>query len=388
MGMGYSDDRPMHVCLDYQPAVAQRAGIGRYTRLLARHLAPWAGGDDALRLFYLDFTRRAEAPDLAGVASTAWRLLPGALVQQLWKRADWPPFDALAGRADVFHFTNFIIPPLTRGRAVVSIHDMSFARLPECAESANRAYLDARIGRTIRRADAILTLSQFSADEIVALQPAAAGKVHVAYPGVDEGFARPSGAAVGAVRRRFGLERPYLLSVGTLEPRKQFPLLVAAFDALDRSDLDLVVAGMPGWNCETILAAFKQARRAGQIHYLRYVPDADLPALYAGATLFALASRYEGFGFPPLEAMACGTPVVSSPGGSLAEVLGEAALIVPEYTVDAWRDGLRQALDDADLRTRLTAAGAGRVLRYRWAETARRTWAVYRQVAGLSGGAA
>ena len=129
----------MDICLDYQPAVAQRAGIGRYTRQLARGLARLRGAGDRLRLFYLDFARRAAPPDVPGAVAFPWRRLPGALVQQLWKRAGRPSFDRLAGPADLYHFPNFIIPPLRRGRAVVSIHDMSFLRLPECAEARNRA---------------------------------------------------------------------------------------------------------------------------------------------------------------------------------------------------------------------------------------------------------
>ena len=376
----------MQVCLDYQPAVAQRAGIGRYTRLLARHLAPLAGQADELRLFYLDFTRRADPPDVPGAVPHAWRLLPGALIQQLWKRAGRPAYDRLAGAADLYHFTNFIIPPLARGKAVVSIHDMSFARFPECAEARNRSYLEAQMGATIRRADAIITISHFSAGEIAAFHPGAAGKIHVTYLGIDASFVRPPQTVIDDARRRLGLERPYLLSVGTIEPRKQFPLLVESFDALDRNDLDLVIAGMPGWNCEAIFRAFAGARRARQIRYLRYVPEGDLPALYAGAEVFALASRYEGFGFTPLEAMACGAPVVVSPGGSLAEVVGDAAVIVAEADPGAWRLALARVLDDSALRRRLQAAGLEQARRYRWAETARQTWDVYRRVLNQTAG--
>lgn len=374
----------MQVCLDYQPAVKQRAGIGRYTRLLAQELPRLMGQDDALRLFYLDFKRKAAIPDVPGAESRAWRLLPGACIQQLWKRAGWPPYDMLAGSADLFHFPNFIIPPLSRGRTVVSIHDMSFARLPECAEARNRAYLDARMASTIARADAIITISHFSAAEIVACHPAAAGKVHVTYLGVDESFRPPERDTIADMRQRLGLPRPYLLSVGTIEPRKNFPLLVEAFEALDRDDIDLVIAGMPGWRCEGIFEAFAKSRRARQIRYLSYVPDSDLAALYGGAEAFASTSLYEGFGFTPLEAMACGTPVASSAGGSLAEVLGEGALIVTEYTSEAWSAALSRMLDDHSLRTRLCAAGLRQAAGYRWCETARHTWEVYQQVMGQS----
>lgn len=376
----------MHVCLDYQPAVAQRAGIGRYTRQLARHLAPLRGADDRLRLFYLDFARRGDPPDAPGAEPAPWRLLPGALLQQLWKHADWPDFGLLAGPADLYHFTNFIVPPLRRGKAVVSIFDMSFARLPECAEERNRDYLAARIAATIRRADAIVTISRFSADEIVALHPAAAGKVHAIPLGIDAGFARPTPERIASLRRALGLERPYLLSVGTIEPRKNYPFLVKVFEALERDDLDLVVAGMPGWRCDPIFGAFRASRRARQIRYVSYVADADLPALYAGAELFVLPSLYEGFGFPPLEAMACGTPVVASNGGSLPEVLGAAAEIVADFEIDSWRSALTRLLDDSSLRRERALRGREWVRRYRWEETARATWAVYRRT-NDSGGA-
>ncbi len=374
----------MQLCLDYQPAVAQRAGIGRYTQLLARHLAPLLAPDDELRLFYLDFSRRATPPGVPNTIPTAWRGLPGALVQQLWKRLRLPPFDLLAGNADLFHFPNFIIPPLRRGRAVVTIHDMSFMRLPECAESKNRRYLEARIADTIERAAAIITISHFSAFEIAALFPQAVGKLHVTHLGIDASFTPPPAAAIAATRQRLGLTRPYIVSVGTIEPRKNFPLLVKAFDALERDDIDLVIAGMPGWNCETIFNSFKEARRAGQIRYLSYVADHDLTALYAGAAAFALASHYEGFGFTPIEAMACGTPVVTAPGGSLQEVAGTAALLVPDYEVEAWRSALATILDDEPLRQRLVQAGLAQAGNYRWQKTAAETLKIYH---GLLAGA-
>jgi glycosyltransferase involved in cell wall biosynthesis len=379
----------MDVCLDYQPAVAQRAGIGRYTRLLAQHLAPLSGASDPLRLFYFDFKRRGDAPAIPGARNQPWRLLPGGVVQQLWKRVGWPDFATLAGAADLYHFTNYIIPPLRRGCAVVTVFDMSFARLPQFAEARNLAYLQARLGPTLERADAILTISQFSAREIAALHPAAAGKLHAIPLGIDASFAPPSPAAVAAVRRRLGLERPYLLSVGTIEPRKNYPFMSDLFDAIADDSLDLVISGMPGWQCEPIFAHLAAARRRDRIRYLRYVADADLAALYGGAAAFVVTSHYEGFGFPPLEAMACGTPVLASPGGSLEEVLGDAAVIVPTFELEAWRPALRRLLDDTALRDGLIRRGLARAATYRWAETARRTWEVYRALgaATRAGGA-
>ena len=142
---------------------------------------------------------------------------------------------------------------------------------------------------------------------------------------------------------------------------------------------------MPGWRCEPIFRQMREARKAARVRYLRYVPDGDLAALYAGATVFALPSHYEGFGFPPLEAMACGTAVVSSAGGSLPEVLGDAALIVPSWQVADWVAALQPLLEDGARRAALAARGPAWASRYRWENTARETWEVYRRVAGRGG---
>lgn len=371
----------MQVCLDFQPAVSQGAGIGRYTRELAQRLPAFGGPDDALSLFYFDFRHAATAAGLPGVRERAWRWLPGACVQQSWKRLGWPPYNWFAPGADLYHFPNFIIPPLHCGRAVVTVHDMSFIRLPACAEPRNLAYLKSRLRKTIQRADAIIGISHFSASEITSVYPEAKGRVHAIPLGIEaERFQRPDPKRIDRMRARLGLTRPYLLTVGTLEPRKNLPLLIRTFDALDAFAGDLVIAGMPGWKCEPIFDAMRRARRADRIRYLRHVPDADLPALYAGADLFVLPSRYEGFGFTPLEAMACGTPVVSSAGGSLPEVLGDAAKIIAEGTLDAWVETLRALLASPDTLKRLGDGGPARAACYRWDDTARKTWRVYREV--------
>lgn len=377
----------MLVNIDYQPAVSQRAGIGRYTRLLAHHLPDCLGEGDRLRLFYFDFTRRAEAPERSErVMPRPWRLLPGAAVQQLWKRGLPPRFDMLAGRADVHHFCNFIIPPISpSAKTVVSIHDMSFMRHPECAEAKNLAYLKARLGPTIARADAIITISKFSAREIVHFFPDAKDKVFTVYPGVDQSLASPGRDKIIETRKRYGLSRPYILTVGTIEPRKNIPFLVDAFDRMRNKDCDLVVAGRPGWGCEEILAKMKSAARAADIRHLSEVGDGDLAALYAGADLYATTSLYEGFGFTPLEAMLCGTPVISSCGGSLEEVVSDAAFTLRQFSVDNWSRSLDGLLSDKRMLGDLRRRGFARARKFRWEETARQTAEIYRRLA--AGGA-
>ncbi len=373
----------MRVCLDYQPAVAQRAGIGRYTRVLAQHLAGQRHAEDTLALFYIDFRRRGDAPPVQGAEARAWRMLPGALVQQAWKRLGWPDYARLAGPADVYHFTNFIIPPLRTGRAAVTIFDMSFERFPQFAEARNLSYLRARLDASIARADAIITISGFSADEIESCHPGARGKLHAIPLGIDPSFSPARADEVAAMRRRLGLERPYLLSVGTLEPRKNYGFMADAFDALESAELELVIAGAPGWKCEPILEHLRRARRADRIRYVRYVPDGMLGALYTGAEAFLLTSHYEGFGFPPLEAMACGTPVVSAATGSLPEILGDAAVWVPTFACEAWRAAIRGLLEAPEAeRAARVARGRARAAAYPWERTAAATWRVYRELAG------
>jgi glycosyltransferase involved in cell wall biosynthesis len=370
----------MDVCLDVQAAVAQRAGVGQYTRHLAEGLARTCGGD-RLTLFYFDFRRKRRGNLPAGVATRAVRWVPGRLVAQCWKRLDFPPFEWFAGSADLYHFPNFVLPPLrSRAKAVVTVHDMAFMKFPAFAEDRNRRYLDARIRDTVRRADAVITDSEVSARDIRELLGVQETRVHGIHLGVSPAMRRAPPAAVERVRRQYGLDRPYLLSVSTIEPRKNLTFMIDVFDRLRGFDGELVVAGMPGWKCEPVFAAMRSARMASRIRYIRYVSDADLPALYSGATAFLCTSHYEGFGLPPVEAMACGVPVVSSGGGALAEVLGDAACVVRSFDRDEWVEAVGRVVSDQALRSRLVAAGEARAAGYTWDETARRTWAVYRGI--------
>ncbi len=370
----------MRVCIDIQPAVAQRAGVGRYTKMLVEHL--YAGrGMDEFCLFYFDFQRRAVSFPVPGAQLRRCGWAPGRLVHKLWKTCAFPPFDWLAGPADVYHFPNFVRPPLRHGRSVVTIHDVSFLRFPAATEAKNLEFLTAQIARTVQHADAILTDSRFSGQEIQALLKVPESRVFPIHLGLAESLRPPAPDVLPAMRKQLGLERPYLLFVGTLEPRKNIPFLIDVFDRLALPEIDLVLAGMRGWKYEPILARMQRSARAAQIHYLEYVDDYLLPGLYAGAELFVFPTLYEGFGFTPLEAMACGTPVIAARAGSLPEVLGEAAVLMADYEVDAWVARIRQLLIDSARRTRMIALGKQQAARYRWEQTAMATWQVYRTVA-------
>lgn len=371
----------MRICLDIQSAVSQRAGVGRYTRQLAEHLGALAENDE-FRLFYFDFQKQGEPCEAPGAKRRAIRWCPGRLAQLAWKTVGWPPFNWFAGTADVYHFPNFILPPLRRGRTIVTVHDMSFLRYPQFAEPRNQRYLSSRIRDTVQRADAVLTDSHFSAGEIKELLPVDAARVHPVHLGIESFFRRPAEDKTRGTLERLGIDRPYLLTVGTVEPRKNLPFLVDVFEQLHDFDGLLVLAGMAGWKCGPIFERLRDSPRNDSIRYLRYVPDEDLPSLYAGAEAFLVCSHYEGFGFPPLEAMACGTPVLSSAGGSLPEVLGNAARIVPEPEVERWVVEAERVLEDSALRLRMVEAGLQQAGSYGWEATARQTWDIYRALGG------
>jgi glycosyltransferase involved in cell wall biosynthesis len=369
----------MRVCLDIQSAIAQRAGVGRYTKMLAEHLAPLRGGDD-LVLFFFDFQRRGMPFPVPEATPTCCRWVPGRLAQGAWKTVGWPPFDAFSGPADVYHFPNFVRPPLTKGRSIVTVHDLAFLRFPDTIEQGNFRHLTARIRQTVEQADVIIAVSEFTAREIRDLLRVPAERIAAIHSGIEQFRQAPDETDAVAARRLLQLDRPYLLCVSTLEPRKNFPLLVDTFDRLP-FDGDLVIAGGRGWKYEPILDRIRASPKSARIRCLEYVDDALLPGLYAGAELFVFPSLYEGFGFTPLEAMSFGTPVVSSSGGSLPEVLGDAAEIVDSFDADAWVARIQALLGDADRRRALRAAGRERARRYSWEQTARRTWDVYRRIA-------
>jgi len=376
---GGSQD-PMRVCIDVQPAIAQRAGVGRYTKTLVEHLVPLAGTDEVTLAFF-DFKRRGApfAESRATLRPVRW--CPGRLLQAAWKTMNWPAFDTLFGRHDVYHFTNFVIPPLRKGRSVVTIYDMSFHRLPSFAEDRNLRYLEAKVQQSADRADAILTISQFSADEICEVLAVPASRVFPIHLGIAPDFAAPPDSAVAELRTRFGLDRPYLLNVGTIEPRKNTGLLFDLLERLSEFDGLLVLAGGRGWKCEPLFERMRNSPHADRIRYFGFVDDADMPALYAGAELFLFPSFYEGFGLPPLEAMACGAPVIASTGGALPEVLGDGARVLESYEPDAWAEAARQLLTDSGAREALVARGRERAARFTWEKTARATWEVYRGLA-------
>lgn len=371
----------MRIAIDYTPAIAQRAGIGRYTRDLVDALARV----DATDQFTL-FSAEPPAPDRG--FPDAVNMTPRVFgvgnrrMTIFWQRLRVPvPAELFMGNADLVHGPDFILPPVRRARRVVTVHDLAFLTHPECALPKLVAYLSRVVPRSLAAADAIISVSERTAEDLRRLLGVPREKITVIPLGVDPGFlAEVDEQTVAAVRRKYELTGPVALAVGTIEPRKNYEGLIAAFEQARRSPdgpRTLVVAGRKGWLYDGVFAAVEQRGLSEHVRFLDYIPDSELAALYAAADVLAMPSLYEGFGIPLLEAMASGTPVVCSDAGSLPEVAGEAALVVPVGDVDALSQALVRLTGDAELRASLIRRGKDRVKSFDWDDAARAHVRVY-----------
>jgi glycosyltransferase involved in cell wall biosynthesis len=280
----------------------------------------------------------------------------------------------------------YVAPPRCPAPTVVTVHDLSFAALPDTFSLRDRLILSLGVPRSARRAARVIAVSEFTRRDLVRRYGVPEDRIRVTHEAADPRFRpieNPDGLA--AARRRHGLEGPYLLSVGNLQPRKNLGVLLEAFRAVrheGRLPHRLVVVGQPGRGGGAVRAAACRFGLERDIVFTGYVPGDELAALYAGAALFAYPALYEGFGLPPLEAMACGAPVLASNTGALPEVLGDAAWLLDPRDPRAWAEAIRRVLTEPILAARWRAAGLARAARFTWERTARDTVAVYREALG------
>lgn len=402
----------MRIAFDYTTGIYPGAGIARYTRSLVSALAR-LDTQNRYSLFYAARglprpTPETEQADELFASYANLRPVPVPLsVRQMfavWQRLRLPvPVDLFTGRCHVMHSPDFVSPPHRSGGDIVTVHDLSFLVVPECAEPKLAAFLGKTVPAAVSRADHIIAVSEQTKNELIRLLSVPPDKVTVAYNGVGQRF-RESGVRSKRLvdgrhlltpeqeelLHRFNLPERFILHVGTLEPRKNTARLVEAYGLLiqslksrkqDSESPALVLAGRKGWLYEPILRAAERVNGSGgRVIFVDYVHDEMLPLLYNMADVFAYPSIYEGFGLPAAEAMACSVPTLVSNDGALSEVVGDAALKVDASSVEDIAVGLERLLTDEALRATLSERGPKQVAQFTWEAAARTVLDIYTKV--------
>ncbi|MCC6166063.1 MAG: glycosyltransferase family 4 protein [Caldilineaceae bacterium] len=376
----------MHIALNAQllstESTYRGAGVSNYSRHLLAALGELAqSGATDHRFTAFVHTRDFAAPGVTLRAGPAWLERPAARI--LWEQTALPC--ALAG-ADVVHGLVNVLPLATATPGVVTVHDLSFLRLPDHFPPLKRAYLAALCRWSVGRAAQVIAVGPQTAADLAHFLGVEAARLHTIPNGVDARFAPADAAHVAAFRQTKGLPARYWLYLGTLEPRKNLPLLLDAFARSRQSGEDaalhLVLAGGRGWGDAAIFDRVAALGLHDVVHLPGFVPDAELPDWYRAAEGFAYPSRFEGFGLPVLEAMACGTPVVCSAAPGVREVAGRAALQAPPDDVEAWAAALTLLAGQPALRAALRQAGLDRARCFTWRAAAEQTLAVYERAVG------
>ncbi len=343
-----------HLQIDAFPLVDHHfSGVGHYTLGIVRGFDELAGEGKLTYslVVHRRLAGRLEKYRFRHCRSVIRNPLPNRLLNLVMKRGWRLPIDLLLGRGH-YYFPSFASWPTYFSTSGVVIHDVTYLSVPECVEERNRAFLTATVPQSLKNSSEIISVSEFSKSEIVKYHAVDPDRVTVAYPSVDTGvFYRRSRDDIDAVRKKYGIaSKTYILSVGNIEPRKNYKRLLDAYTTLPRHVADrypLVIVGAGGWNNAEIVDAIAAANRSGLtvIHPQTFVLDEDMPALYSGAQFFVFVPLYEGFGMPPLESLACGTPAVVSGVASLPESVGNAASFVDPYSVDDIREKLLEMVD-------------------------------------------
>lgn len=360
----------MRIIIDIRPLLEpRRSGVGTFTAEATRALAARGAHEYALFANGRNATVPGDVPSPSSLVTHRFSRYPNRILNASFAFLRRPRIESLAGPADAVWLPNlnFVATALP---TAVTVHDLSFARYPQFFTAKQRLWhrmINPRAA--LRRASAVVAVSAHTRMDVIETYGVPADKVTVAHPGINATFVPQEDAAVRRVRERHGLHRPFFLFLGVIEPRKNVAGLIAAFSRVT-ADADLVIAGGKGWLCDDVFRAAARSPKKDRIRFLGYVDETEKPALYAAASAFVYPSFYEGFGIPPLEAMAVGTPVIASQTSSLGEVVGDAGLLVDPRSPAEIADAMNAVFGDGRLADELRRRGRERARRFTWEKTA------------------
>jgi glycosyltransferase involved in cell wall biosynthesis len=369
----------MRIALDAIPLVAAKTGIGHYTDALAGSLARLHSGNqyDLLSPFDFTFDHSGDRP-----GNLNKQFIPVRSIFRKWWLLGLPALLRIY-QTDLFHGTNYCVPVFAPCPTVVTIHDLSLFIQSHTHEEENVKRGKRRIPIMARCASIIIAPSEWTKKEIIERLGVRPDKIRVIYEAAREGMKPMPPDLCQAVLDKHQIRRPYLLYVGTIEPRKNLLTLIRAYEELLRTTTrrpQLVMCGGRGWLCDEVFQLVADLKLQDSVRFTGYVEDADLPALYSAAEAFVYPSFYEGFGLPPLEAMACGAAVITSDVSSLPEVVGKAGLTHAPEDARALTEAMARLLGDETAREHFRREGFKQASQFSWERAARETQAVYNEV--------
>ena len=373
----------MRIGIDARSVLKQRTGVGNYTFNLIRTLSK-LDQENQYVLFYSHHKNVRSAIPVIGNPNFESKFIrfPNKLLNLMWGTLRMPKIDWLVGRVDLYHSPNYTLNMLGRGKSLMTIHDLSFLACRQYSLASGRWHYAFKIKNYAHQVDAIAADSESTKSEIMKYLKVPEEKIHVIHLACSEAFEPlPQSENTQTILDKYKIKGDFILYVGTLEPRKNLKGLIEAYhQTRAKDDFLLVLAGGTGWKYKHIFRLVDKLRLNDRVVFCGYVPDTELPELYNRASVFAYPSFYEGFGLPPLEAMACGLPVVVSHTTSLPEVVGDAGVYVDPSDIDQISHSIDTVLSDTELRNMLRERGLKRARLFSWEKATSETMKLYRQL--------
>jgi glycosyltransferase involved in cell wall biosynthesis len=374
----------MRIAIDISYLQTKRAGYGHHTTELLNSLLQY-GGQHSYTLW--GWSSHIDKNALALFSQPNIRIkaarIPGFIKRVYWNNIKFPDIQIFTGDFDVFHCIEPLMPPAKKKKVIITVHDLAYKKYPEYFTSSVKKW-DKHIGQNVLNADAIIVQSQQTKDDLIELFNVLPDKIKTISLPVNSIFhANPYDCIKSEIRKKYNLLSPFALFVGTLEPRKNIPNLIKAFERLHKSnisDLNLVIVGKRGWLYNEIISSINNSTVRNKICYLDYTPEKNLAVIYRLATFFIYPSFYEGYGVPVLEAMASGTPVITSNTSSLKEIAEGASILIDPINVEELADAMFRLSNDQSLREELRKKGLGRIKLFTHKSAANKILDIYKQL--------